>query len=45
VRLAPGRYRLRVRVTFQLGSGSPPVDLKRVIRVCAPRVSRPRFTG
>jgi hypothetical protein len=45
VKLAPGRYRLRVRVTFQLGSGSPPEDLKRVIRVCAPRVSRPRFTG
>jgi hypothetical protein len=45
VRLAPGRHRVRVRVTFQRGSGSPPVNLTRVIRVCRPLATRPRFTG
>ena len=47
VRLAPGRYRLAVRVTFQRGSGSPPVTLRTVIRICSAvraRV-RPPFTG
>jgi hypothetical protein len=47
VTLAPGRYRLSVRVTFQRGTGSPPVTLATTIRVCAAqRQSRlPRFTG
>jgi len=44
-RLAPGRYRLRVRVTFQRGTGSPPVNLTRVIRICRTVAARPRFTG
>jgi uncharacterized repeat protein (TIGR01451 family) len=43
VQLAPGRYRLSVRVTFQRGTGSPPVTLTQVIRICG--VSRPPFTG
>jgi hypothetical protein len=43
VLLAPGRYRLSVRVTFQRGTGSPPVTFRRVIRVCG--ASRPPFTG
>ena len=41
----PGRYRLRVRATFQRGTGSPPVTLRTVIRVCAARAGRPAFTG
>jgi hypothetical protein len=43
----PGRYRLRVRATFQRGTGSPPVNLRTTIRVCAARraVGRPSFTG
>jgi hypothetical protein len=45
VRLAPGRYRLRVRVTFQRGTGSPPVNLTRVIRICRQVAARPKFTG
>jgi hypothetical protein len=44
LRLGPGRHRLRVRVTFQRGSGSPPVTLRRAIRVCKAR-ARPSFTG
>jgi hypothetical protein len=45
VRLAPGRrYRLRLRVTFQLGTGSPPVSLTRVITTCQ-RPAPPKFTG
>jgi uncharacterized repeat protein (TIGR01451 family) len=43
VQLAPGRYRLSVRVVFQRGTGSPPVTLRQVIRVCG--ASRPPFTG
>jgi hypothetical protein len=43
VQLAPGRYRVSVRVTFQRGTGSPPVTLTRMIRVCG--ASRPPFTG
>ena len=36
VDLAPGqRYRVRVRVVFQPGSGTPPVTISRVIRTCA----------
>jgi uncharacterized repeat protein (TIGR01451 family) len=43
VRLGPGRYRVSVRVTFQRGTGSPPVTLRRIVRVCG--ASRPPFTG
>jgi hypothetical protein len=43
VLLAPGRYRLSVRVVFQRGTGSPPVTLRQVIRICG--ASRPPFTG
>ena len=47
VRLRPGRrYRVTARVTFQLGTGSPPVRFTTVVRVCASRhVGRPAFTG
>jgi hypothetical protein len=46
VTLRPGRYRLRVRVTFQRGTGSPAVLLQATIRICAARSSaRPPFTG
>ena len=42
----PGRYRLRVRATFQRGTGSPPVTLRTVIRICAAgAVARLAFTG
>jgi hypothetical protein len=43
VQLGPGRYRVSVRVTFQRGTGSPPVTLRRIVRVCG--ASRPPFTG
>jgi hypothetical protein len=45
VTLLPGSYRLAVRVTFQRGTGSPPVTLTRRIRICAARATRPPFTG
>jgi hypothetical protein len=45
VTLAPGSYRLAVRVTFQRGTGSPPVTLRRGIRLCAAKAARPPFTG
>jgi hypothetical protein len=49
VRLAPGRYRLTVGVTFERGTGSPPVTLSRVIRICSAekpaRFARAPFTG
>lgn len=44
--LGPGRYRVTARVTFQRGTGSPPVTLTTVVRVCAARhAGRPAFTG
>jgi hypothetical protein len=43
VLVGPGRHRLAVRVTFQRGTGSPPVTFRRVIRVCG--ATRPPFTG
>jgi hypothetical protein len=45
VTLPPGSYRLAVRVTFQRGTGSPPVTLRRRIRICAAKAARPPFTG
>jgi hypothetical protein len=44
VRLSPGRYRVTARVTFERGSGTPPVSLTRVISICA-AARRPPFTG
>jgi hypothetical protein len=41
--LRPGRHRVVVRVTFRLGSGTPPVTLSRRVRICRPVL--PRFTG
>jgi uncharacterized repeat protein (TIGR01451 family) len=43
VQVGPGRHRVSVRVTFQRGTGSPPVTLRRIVRVCG--ASRPPFTG
>jgi hypothetical protein len=45
VRLAPGRYRVSAHVTFERGSGTPPVILARTVRVCAARSLPVRFTG
>jgi hypothetical protein len=46
VLLRPGRYRLRVRVIFQRGTGSPAVTFRTQIRICGPpRRAAPRFTG
>jgi hypothetical protein len=41
--LDPGRHRVTVRVTFRLGSGTPPVTLTRRLTICRPVL--PRFTG
>ena len=32
---APGRHRVSIRVTFERGSGTPPVTLTRTITICA----------
>jgi hypothetical protein len=45
VTLPPGSYRLAVRVTFQRGTGSPPVTFRRRIRICVVKAARPPFTG
>jgi hypothetical protein len=45
VTLPPGRYRVTVKVTFQPGSGTPPLTLSRIIRICRPPAKPPRFTG
>jgi uncharacterized repeat protein (TIGR01451 family) len=48
VTVAPGgRYRLVVRVTFQRGSGTPPVTLRGTFRTCAARAPArpPAVTG
>jgi hypothetical protein len=45
VTLGRGRYRVSARVRFERGSGSPPVTLTQVIRVCAARRAQPPFTG
>ena len=41
VTLPPGRYRVTVRVTFERGSGSPPVTLAGTVRICRPFASLP----
>jgi hypothetical protein len=44
VRVAPGTYRIAVRVLFQRGSGTPPVTLRGRVAICG-RAGQPRFTG
>lgn len=41
VTLAPGRYRVTARITFQRGSGTPRVTLSRVIRICGVAAAQP----
>lgn len=41
----PGRHRLVIRVTFEPGSGTPPVTLARTITVCGVASGVPRVTG
>jgi hypothetical protein len=45
VTLGPGGYTVKVRVTFQRGTGSPPVVLASRFRVCGPPRAGPSFTG
>lgn len=42
---ASGSHRISVRVTFEQGSGTPPVTLARMITVCALSSPPPSFTG
>jgi hypothetical protein len=42
--LAPGRYRLTVRVDFQRGAGTNPVTFRGPLRVCC-RGAAPAVTG
>jgi hypothetical protein len=43
VRLAPGTYRVTVRVIFQRGAATPAVTLTRRVAICG--AAPPRFTG
>jgi hypothetical protein len=43
VRVAPGAYRITVRVVFQRGSGTPPLTLSGRVAICGR--AAPRFTG
>jgi hypothetical protein len=45
ITLAPGSYTVKVRVTFQRGTGSPPVVLASRLRICGPARAGPSFTG
>jgi hypothetical protein len=45
VTLPPGRYRVVARVTFENGSGTPPVTLVGTVRICGARRVAPQFTG
>ena len=45
ITLAPGRYRVTARVSFELGSETPPVTLTRIVRICGQRAGAPNFTG
>lgn len=43
---SPGRHVLAIRVTFEPGSGTAPVTLRRTITICGPaRRAAPRVTG
>ena len=44
LKLTRGRNHVRVRAIFQLGSGSRPITLRRVLRVCQAH-ALPPFTG
>jgi hypothetical protein len=41
VTLAPGRYRVTARITFQRGAGTPRLTLERVIRICGAAAAQP----
>ena len=45
VTLPPGRYRVVAHVSFQRGSGTPPVTLTATVRICGARRLPLRFTG
>lgn len=45
VTLRRGSYGVKVRVTFQRGTASPPVTLSTSIRICARERAAPVFTG
>jgi hypothetical protein len=45
VTLAPRRYRVVARVSFERGSGTPPVTLVGTLRICAARRLAPQFKG
>jgi hypothetical protein len=45
VTLRPGSYSVKVRVTFQRGTGSPPATRTTRIRICARAQASPSFTG
>jgi hypothetical protein len=46
VTLAPGRrFRITARVTFERGSGTPPVSLTRTVRTCPRQPPAPPVTG
>jgi hypothetical protein len=45
VTVPPGRYRIVARVTFEHGSGTPPVTLVGTVRICGARRTGVRFTG
>jgi len=42
---APGRYRVVAHVSFERGSGTPPVTLTGTVRICGARRLPVRFTG
>jgi len=43
--IAPGRYVLSIRVSFERGSATAPVTLTRAITVCGRAAAAPRVTG
>ena len=43
--LRPGGHSVKVRVTFQRGTGSPPVVLATRVRICRAARATPAFTG
>jgi hypothetical protein len=45
VKLSPGRHRVSAHVTFQRGSGTPPVTIAASVTICGARSLPPRFTG
>jgi hypothetical protein len=45
LRLAPGRNRIDVRAVFQRGAATAPVTVSRIVHICVPPPTGPRFTG